>query len=42
MFIEEKFNNIEKIKLVKEKTSVLIIHGKKDITIPHTHSKDLA
>ena len=41
MFIDEKFNNLEKIKLVSDKTSLLIIHGKKDFIVPYSHSVDL-
>lgn len=40
-FIDEKFNNLEKIKLISDKTSLLIIHGKKDFIVPYSHSVDL-
>ena len=41
MFIDENFNNLEKIKLVSDRTSVLFIHGKKDMIVPYSHSVDL-
>ena len=40
LFVKERFNNTEIIKKVKCPT--LIVHGKADKLIPHTHSEELA